>query len=443
MLTEKPEYDDPAGTPPEAPPAPQQPTAGGPEPLTGHSKPPMVKRFNRRTLAVLTGIVALATILALSKAFEPPRRATPAEVAEQTAEKKAPAPPDSIAALPANYADTPRLGKPVVGDMAQIAAAQRQAAGPGADPNLQRVSTATPAGMPRALTPLEQYEQAQALQELKRQREASDASPTFGGTSIARGVADPAADLVKLAQAYPAGASVPGAPQQPRVRDASRDTDNRQDDKTEFLDQDHDSAYQLKRGLQPLRSPYTLLASAVIPGVLLNAVHSDLPGRLRGQVSQNVYDSVTGRHLLIPQGSTVLGAYDSRVTYGQSRLLVVWERICLPNGKCISLEGMSGVDMSGMAGLTGDVDYHYWRLIGGVVLGSVLGASAQIAQGGLNSTNPSFGQLASAGAGQNINQAGQAITRKNLQVQPTIIINEGERFQIFTTRDIELEPYSG
>lgn len=156
-----------------------------------------------------------------------------------------------------------------------------------------------------------------------------------------------------------------------------------------------------------------------------------------------MFDTVTGNHLLLPQGTKVIGEYDSRIVYGQERVLIVWTRLILPNGKSISLEGMPGVDLSGSAGLTDQVNNHWGRLITGVVLSSLLGAGAQIAQGRTyNSLDPSYGELATQGFAQNMNQVGQQITRKDLNIQPTIEIRQGFRFNIFVNKDVTLEPFS-
>jgi len=189
-----------------------------------------------------------------------------------------------------------------------------------------------------------------------------------------------------------------------------------------------------------LRSPYSFLAGAILPCVLIQGINSDLPGQIGCMISQNVYDSVTGKYLLIPQGTKAIGTYDSRVAYGQNRVLVVWTRLERPDGSTLSLEGMPGTDLSGFAGLTGHVNNHYVRLLTGVVLGSLIGASAQIAVGA-NSQNPSFAALAVQGAGQNINEAGQQITRKNLNIQPTIEVRPGSRLNIFATKDLVLPPW--
>jgi len=179
----------------------------------------------------------------------------------------------------------------------------------------------------------------------------------------------------------------------------------------------------------------------LIPGVMLTGINSDLPGQLVGQVSQNVFDTVSGNYLLIPQGTKVIGQYDSRIVYGQSRVLVVWTRLIMPDGSSINLEGMPGADLSGYAGFHDEVDNHYLRLLGGVVMGSLLGASLQIAQGEVDGDEPTFAELAAQGAALNINSAGQAITQKNLTIQPTLVINPGYRFNIYVTKDVVLRPY--
>jgi type IV secretory pathway VirB10-like protein len=222
-----------------------------------------------------------------------------------------------------------------------------------------------------------------------------------------------------------------------------RDDDNRQDDKNDFLSARRASPVALNQKLLSPTSRYQLMAGTVIPGLLLTALNSDLPGQILGQVSQNVFDTVSGNHLLLPQGTKVIGEYDSRIVYGQERVLIVWTRLILPNGKSVSLEGMPGVDLSGSAGLADKVNHHWGRLITGVVLSSLLGAGAQIAQGRTyNTFDPSYGELAAQGFAQNMNQVGQQITRKDLNIQPTIEIRPGYRFNIFVNRDMTLEPYA-
>ena len=220
----------------------------------------------------------------------------------------------------------------------------------------------------------------------------------------------------------------------------ARDDANRQDDKADFVGKARDTDFTLHASVESPRSPYTLFAGTILPCVLTQGINSDLPGQIGCMISQNVYDTVTGRHLLLPQGTKAIGTYDSRIAYGQERVLVVWTRLLRPDGSTLSLEGMPGTDLSGFAGLTGHVNNHYVRLLAGVVLGSLIGASAQIATGA-NSQNPSFAALAVQGAGQNINEAGQQITRKNLNIQPTIEVPPGARLNIFATKDLILPPW--
>jgi type IV secretory pathway VirB10-like protein len=194
---------------------------------------------------------------------------------------------------------------------------------------------------------------------------------------------------------------------------------NGQERKAEFADRVRAHDFALHTQVEALRSPNTLFAGTILPCVLTQGINSDLPGQIGCLISQNVFDTVTGRHLLLPQGTKAIGTYDSRVAYGQDRVLVVWTRLLRPDGNTLSLEGMPGTDLSGYAGVTGHVSNHYLRLLSGVVLGSLIGAGAQIATGA-NSQNPSFAALAAQGAGQDINEAGQQITRKILNIQPTI-----------------------
>jgi type IV secretory pathway VirB10-like protein len=221
-----------------------------------------------------------------------------------------------------------------------------------------------------------------------------------------------------------------------------RDEANRQDDKKAFLEQSQREEISLNSRLISKQSPYQLMAGTIIPGLLLTGINSDLPGQILGQVSQNVYDTVAGRYLLLPQGTKVLGSYDSRIVFGQRRVLVAWTRMVFPNGKSISLERMPGVDISGYAGLTDQVNNHWGQLFTSVVISSLLSAGAQMSQGrGFNTIDPSYDELATQGIAKNINQVGQAVIRRGLNVQPTLEIRPGYRFNVFVHKDMTLEPY--
>jgi type IV secretory pathway VirB10-like protein len=222
----------------------------------------------------------------------------------------------------------------------------------------------------------------------------------------------------------------------------SRDDANRQDDKRAFLESQETSSVVLNQRLMAPRSKYQLMGGTLISGVLLTGINSDLPGQILGQVSQNIYDTVSGAHLLIPQGARVIGKYDSRIVYGQERVLIVWTRLVMPNGKSLSLEGMPGTDLSGYAGLSDKVNNHWGRILSGVIFSSLLGAGAQLAEGrNFNTFDPTYDELALQGVARTGNQVGQQITQRNLNIQPTLEIRPGFRFNVFVHKDMILEPY--
>ncbi len=197
----------------------------------------------------------------------------------------------------------------------------------------------------------------------------------------------------------------------------------------------------LQASVKPAMSPFELKTGAVIPALLVSGLNSDLPGEIIGQVSENVYDSATGAHLLIPQGSKIFGMYDSRVAYGQSRLLVAWARVVFPNGSTLELGGMGGMDKGGYSGLEDQVDNHYMRIFGSALMVSLFSAGIQLSQpeqnsGSLGYSNPSAGQTIAGAVGQNLGQLGIEMSRKNMQIQPTIEIRPGYRFNVMINKDV-------
>ena len=193
-------------------------------------------------------------------------------------------------------------------------------------------------------------------------------------------------------------------------------------------------------------SRYEIKAGWEIPAVLEQSLNSDLPGELKALVSSNVYDTATGLHLLIPQGSRMIGQYDSRVSYGQDGVQVAWSRIIFPDASAIDLNGMVGLDSHGNSGLRDHVDRHYRRLLGFSVLTSMLTAAFAVSQQRNQSVlvNPSPGQIAAGAVGQELSQTGSQVTRRNLNVQPTIRVPAGYKFTVRVNRDILFEiPYDG
>ena len=169
-------------------------------------------------------------------------------------------------------------------------------------------------------------------------------------------------------------------------------------------------------------------------------MNSDLPGQVVATVSQNVYDSITHSQILIPQGAQLYGLYDSRVAYGQDRVLMAWTRINYPDGTTIKLDGMGGVDTQGYAGFADQVDHHYWKIFGNAfILGMISGTvQASVSDGKSDNNNNSRGQDISNGLTQQFATTGSTLIQKNLDVQPTITIRNGYKFNIMLNKDIVL-----
>ena len=168
-------------------------------------------------------------------------------------------------------------------------------------------------------------------------------------------------------------------------------------------------------------------------------MNSDLPGLVIAQLTENVFDSVTGRTLLIPQGSRLIGTYDSVVAFGQSRALVVWQRIIMPDGSSIQIDNLPSTDTAGYSGLEDEVDYHTWALLKGVALSTLLGVSTQLTLSGQSDLVQAIRQSTQ----DSVNHAGQQITEKNLNVQPTITVRPGWPLRVIVHKDLVLRPYRG
>ncbi len=239
------------------------------------------------------------------------------------------------------------------------------------------------------------------------------------------------------------GSSAPG-PVRPPPLDADAEQ-NQQDRKSAFLNGAVDKQIYSPERLQHPASPYQLMAGTVIPAALVTGLNSDLPGQIIGEVTENIYDTVSGRFLLVPQGTKLLGKYDNVVAYGQERVLLVWTRMMFPDGTSIVLDNLPGTDTQGYAGLEDGVDYHTWQLLKGVVLSTLLGVSSELATNNATQTSGS-GDITIAirrSGDSSANQAGQSIVSKDLAVQPTLTVRPGFPVRVLVNRDIILKPYGG
>lgn len=206
-----------------------------------------------------------------------------------------------------------------------------------------------------------------------------------------------------------------------------------------FGQQGSGSGY-LDAKLRNPRSSHEIFAGSIIPAVLVTGIDSDLPGQITAQVRQNVYNSLDPSQVLIPQGARLIGVYDSGVAYGQSRVMVAWTRLILPNGQTLALGGMNGVDEAGLSGFHDLVNNHYWRIFGSAFLISLLGAGAQLSQPQTNNTNstPTASQQAIAALAQEWNNVGSQLLQKNLNIKPTLIIQPGYEFNVFVRKTISM-----
>jgi type IV secretory pathway VirB10-like protein len=418
-----------------------------------------VTRFSRRVMVLIIALVGGITAFSLIIAFTPKKQPSPQEKAAQQEVRASsgidsPTPAECITAGPGSYGEakkasvvysTPGNGVPLLGPPHEPGL---QLNGAGNLTYVAHDATGQRAGSSSTLTPEQQA--VLAREELRRKEalEARRSALTFEGgqSGSAPGAA---AGNHGLAAASPALERLEGLANRirsagPGASDATVDPDqNRQEEKREFArEKRNDSPYLQNLLLRPV-SPFEVKAGSILPATLITGINSDLPGQIVAQLRENVFDTVSGNYLLLPQGTKLIGEYDSKISYGQERVLVVWSRLIMPNGNSINLEGMPGIDLSGYSGATGRVNNHYGKLITGVVLGTVIGAGAQIATGGQGSPNTpaSFGQLAVSGAAENINQAGQEITSKNLNLQPTIEVPPGLKINVFVTKDLILKPF--
>jgi type IV secretion system protein VirB10 len=353
-------------------------------------------------IAALLASLLGAGVLAITLAFHPPQPKTQTG-AEPTAAPPPPAIPDTIKNAQPRRA--PVLAPPDAG-LGEHAMRSSPAEDPEERAEHEALRRARGAGV--------FFQSAPALPEERSRPEPS-----------ARGTSEPLAPSGE--QSTPMGSADP----------------NFQEHKSAFLGGKGGvpTADHLQRALEPARSPYEIKAGSVLPAVLITAINSDLPGPVIAQVREHVYDTVTGNHLLVPQGSRLLAQYDSMVAWGQERVLLCWNRLVLPNGDSIDLQCMPAADLQGAAGLADEVNEHWWRILKGATVATLLSMGTAFAAGDTTSYNPSVGQVMARSASGEIGQVGQQITRSSLSIQPTITVRPGFSVNVIVTKDMVLRPY--
>lgn len=206
-----------------------------------------------------------------------------------------------------------------------------------------------------------------------------------------------------------------------------------------FLSKKKDSGYLAQIKQKPF-SKFELKAGWIIPAVLITGINSDLPGEILAQISQNIYDTASGKHLLIPQGSKVVGSYSSNIVYGQKRILVAWNKVIFPSGDTLNLSNMQGTSTDGYSGFKDKVNNHYFRIFGSALLLSSITAGISLADKSDGHQTETASDKAMSAAINQIGQVASEMIRKNMNIAPTLEIRPGYKFNIFVTKDIILEP---
>ena len=360
---------------------------------------PRVTRISRNVIVGLGVVAGLGIGAALIYGLQrPDRTAAPEELI--TTDRRQPA--DGLRDLPGSYDAIPRLGPPLPGDLGGGILDAQQRGQPVAAPSLA----------PPTMDPAEQ----QRLAELEAARVSELFFQTRTGT--------PASTGFQMQPAVPGGGMATSPESDPRQAFLTAPTDRR----TVAPDR-----------VQPPASPWLLQAGSVIPAALITGIRSDLPGQITAQVTQNVYDSPTGSLLLIPQGTRLIGAYDDSVTIGQRRVLLVWTRLIFPDGLSLVLERQPGADAAGYAGLEDRFDNHWASILRAAGLSTLLAVGAELSL----DEEDRLARALRDGALDTINEAGQRIVQRQLEVPPTLTIRPGFPVRVIVTRDLVFTPPGG
>jgi type IV secretion system protein VirB10 len=400
-----------------------------PDTVTLRAQPRPVTRLNRRSLAVLTGGLAVAVLGATLWSLQPQQRRSTEQTELYNVERVSRS--EELEQLPSDYSklppdvppEVPALGPPLPGDLGPaIVNAQQPAvasySAPGHDP----------------ADALREETEAAAASSLFFQTGNRNQATTAATVSSPFSMPDGSNTLAGFDALAGGEASTGIQPADPTA------VQNRQEQKEAFLQSG--SAETRNAGhLQLPDSPYQVMAGTVIAGALVTGIQSDLPGDVIATVTEPVYDTATGQHLLIPQGSRILGRYNSQVSYGQSRVQVVWNRIILPDTSSLTLDNLVGTDPAGYAGLEDGVDWHWDRIFAGAVLTTLLGVGAELAAPENRQDGDRVIIAGRDSAQDSFNQVGQEMTRRNLNIQPTLTERPGLPVRIIVNRDLVLRPY--
>lgn len=383
-----------------------------PETLAIRAKPARAIRFRRGVIVTIAALGSISLMAVAWFALKPRVFSAVADRQELSEPSNRPS-ADALNGLPSTYGSVPKLGPPLPGDLGRpILESQRRMATEtesGSDPSSQQAA----------------QEQERRLAELKAARESGVL--VQGRTAAASAVPEPTGTP-----------TTPPSPAASPALDPDRDP-NAQGRKAQFVGTPDKTGDINPYALTSAPSPYLLSAGSVISASLITGLRSDLPGLVTAQITSQVFDSPTGRILLIPQGSRLIGSYDSVVAFGQKRALVVWQRIMLPDGSSLRIDNVPATDASGYAGLQDKVDFHTWALLKGVALSTLLGVGSQLTVTG----ESDLVQAIRESIQQNVSRAGGQLTSRNLNIQPTITIRPGATVRLVVHKDLILAPWRG
>lgn len=391
-----------------------QAAPASPEAFRLRADPPKVMRLSRKTLAIAGSVAGCMIGGALIYALQPIDREQAPNLYDGASQNRA----EAVTSAPADYAQVPKLGPPLPGDLGRPILAARETGKDVPAPAMGAEAKRNPRAMA-----------AQQARERERQEhDSARTSALFAGNARSGSAPAQSAMMRKVSASL---GETDNAMQPLPAPDAS----DGQDRKRAFLKADKDLRFVSTERVLPPVSAYVLQAGSVIPAALITAIRSDLPGTITAQVTQNVYDSATGRLLLIPQGSRLIGEYDSSVSAGQRRVLLAWDRLIMPGGRSIALDRQPGTDPAGAAGLEDRTNHHWGSVFKAALISTLLGVGTEL-------TTSSDDELARAlryGTQGTINQAGQQIVGREINIAPTLAIRPGFPLRVLVTRDLVIE----
>jgi len=392
------------------------------------AKPRPVTRLNRNVLIGLSGAGLILIFGATFYALQAPstKNKDNKELYNVTHKEE----PEQLSSLPKTYRDyvVPILGAPLPGELGAAVLDAEQRAG------------LEPLPVPFGAMPFQadhqtDMERAERIRLAQRAQQGRESSVFFQITSQPEESANSTNDGFQTVldnNPFAKLTNIEG------LSGLNQSEPSNQQQKNDFLnnkpDKDIYNPYQLQNPI----SPYQVMAGTIISASLITGLNSDLPGRVIAQVTRNVYDTVSGKYILIPQGTRLLGKYDSVVAYGQQRALVVWQRLIFPDGTSVVIDNLPATDKAGFAGLSDEVDFHTWRLLKGIALSTLFSVGAEFAF----KDESDLVQTIKSGSQNSINRAGQKIVERELDVQPTITIRPGYPLRVIVHKDIILKPFN-